>query len=48
VERPAAPVTAYLVGYAAGARGGGAATIDELVRRAGRLARDWDTEPPVR
>lgn len=48
VERPAAPVTAYLVGYAAGARGGGTATVDELVRRAGRLARDWDTEPPPR
>lgn len=44
VERPAAPVTAYLVGYAAGARGGGA-TTDELVQRAARLARAWGTEP---
>lgn len=47
VERPAAPVTAYLVGYAAGARGGGDATIDDLVKRAGRLARGWGTEPSV-
>lgn len=48
VERPAAPVTAYLVGYAAGARGGGTATIEELIRSASRLARGWDTGPPAR
>lgn len=46
VERPAAPITAYIVGLAAGRAGGDAATIAELTARAARLARGWSTEPP--
>ena len=36
VARPAAPLTTFLVGYAAGLRGGG----EELVRELTALARD--------
>lgn len=46
IERPAAPVTAFLVGYAAAMRGGSAADIadvDDLVRElAQRAAADSD------
>jgi hypothetical protein len=34
VARPAAPITAFIVGYAAGLRGGGRETIAQLVREA--------------
>lgn len=43
VERPAAPITTYLVGFAAARRGGDAATIADLTRRSGELARRWGT-----
>ena len=38
VERPAAPVTAFLAGYAAGLRGGSASDIADCVSTASRLA----------
>lgn len=40
VARPAAPLTAYLLGLAAG-RAGGAAAVPELAVRISRLAADW-------
>lgn len=46
VERPAAPLTTYIVGLAAGKAGGGAATIADLTTRATRLARGWGTGTP--
>ncbi|MEP6526465.1 MAG: DUF6457 domain-containing protein [Nocardioidaceae bacterium] len=39
IERPAAPVTAFLVGYAAATRGGGAADVDSCAEVATRLIR---------
>jgi molybdopterin-guanine dinucleotide biosynthesis protein A len=45
VSRPAAPLTAFLVGYAAGARGGGAAAVTEAADTARLLAARW-TPPP--
>jgi uncharacterized protein DUF6457 len=38
VARPAAPLTTFLVGYAAGLRGGGSAALAEAATVAGRLA----------
>ena len=38
VARPAAPLTTFLVGYAAGLRGGGAEVVAELAALAQRLA----------
>lgn len=38
VARPAAPLTTFLVGYAAGLRGGGASTVSDAVDTATRLA----------
>lgn len=46
VERPAAPITTYIVGLAAGRAGGDAATVADLTRRATQLARDWGTGAP--
>lgn len=46
VERPAAPLTTYIVGLAAGKAGGGAATIADLTARATRLARGWGADAP--
>lgn len=46
VERPAAPLTTYIVGLAAGKAGGDAATIADLTARATRLARGWGTSTP--
>jgi hypothetical protein len=43
VERPAAPITTYIVGLAAGRAGGDAAAIADLTERATRLARGWGT-----
>ncbi|RPE78744.1 MULTISPECIES: DUF6457 domain-containing protein [unclassified Frondihabitans] len=40
VARPAAPVTTFLVGYAAGLQGGGAADVTTAVGVATRLATD--------
>ena len=42
VERPAAPVTAYMLGLAAGARGAGVELTEALAARAQRLAEGWD------
>ncbi len=44
VERPAAPITTFLVGYAAGLRSGGVAEIEELAARAQVLAEKWGGE----
>lgn len=41
VERPAAPVTTFLVGYAAARRGGSAADIAECSKVAAALAARW-------
>ena len=38
VARPAAPLTTFLVGYAAGLRGGGAEAVAEAAATAQRLA----------
>jgi uncharacterized protein DUF6457 len=38
VARPAAPLTTFLVGYAAGVRGGGGAAVTEAAATAQRLA----------
>jgi hypothetical protein len=46
VERPAAPITTYILGLAAGRTDGSAATVAELTARAARLARGWSTDPP--
>ncbi|MFJ3794169.1 DUF6457 domain-containing protein [Kitasatospora sp. NPDC090091] len=48
VARPAAPLTAFLVGYAAAQTGGGPAAVAEANRRAAALAERWTTEhrPP--
>lgn len=44
VDRPAAPLTTFLVGYAAG-RQGGPVAVAELSERAVALAGAWPTEP---
>ncbi|HEX6246818.1 MAG TPA: DUF6457 domain-containing protein [Nocardioidaceae bacterium] len=41
VERPAAPITTFLVGLAAGRRGASTAEIEELAGRAQALAMKW-------
>jgi hypothetical protein len=43
VARPAAPLTAFLVGYAARA-GGGAAAVKEAAARMSALAARWERE----
>jgi hypothetical protein len=45
VARPAAPLTTFLVGYAAGLRGGGAAAVTEAAATAQRLALAHGDEP---
>jgi len=52
VVRPAAPVTTYLLGYAAGAADADAAGIERLAAKAQVLAEGWDrpsgaTDPDV-
>lgn len=42
VERPAAPVTAYLLGLAAGSAGAGPDKVEALAAKAQRLAEGWD------
>lgn len=41
VARPAAPLTAFLVGYAAAQAGGGAEAVAEANRKVAALARRW-------
>jgi molybdopterin-guanine dinucleotide biosynthesis protein A len=45
VARPAAPLTTFLVGYAAGRAGGGPEAVAEAARKAAELARRWAAEP---
>lgn len=42
VARPAAPLTTFLVGLAAGLRGGSADDVAAAAEIAKRLAADWD------
>jgi hypothetical protein len=42
VETLAAPVTAYLLGFAAGSQAAGPATVEALAGRAQSLAEAWD------
>ncbi|MFJ4987351.1 NTP transferase domain-containing protein [Streptomyces sp. NPDC088732] len=44
VARPAAPLTTFLVGYAAAAAGGGEQAVAEAARRAAELAERWAKE----
>ncbi|MGW0930447.1 DUF6457 domain-containing protein [Streptomyces sp. NPDC002644] len=44
VARPAAPLTTFLVGYAAGRAGGGPEAVAETVRKAVALAQRWAEE----
>lgn len=41
VDRPAAPLTTFLVGYAAGLRGGGADAVAAAAATAQQLATSW-------
>lgn len=41
VARPAAPLTAFLVGYAAAQQGGGPEAVAEASRRTAALAERW-------
>lgn len=43
VARPAAPVTAFLVGYAAAQAGGGADAVSDVCRRTTALAEGWQS-----
>ncbi|MEV0260597.1 NTP transferase domain-containing protein [Streptomyces sp. NPDC050617] len=45
VARPAAPLTTFLVGYAAAQQGGGAEALAEATRKASELATRWSEEP---
>ena len=42
VERRAAPITTYLLGFAAGAKGADLAAIEALAAKATVLATEWD------
>lgn len=42
VARPAAPITTYLLGYAAGAADADTDEVERLAARAQRLAEGWD------
>ncbi|WP_020579852.1 DUF6457 domain-containing protein [Actinopolymorpha alba] len=44
VERPAAPLTTFLVGFAAAQRGGGADALTECVAIARELTRRWEQD----
>jgi hypothetical protein len=44
VERPAAPLSAYLLGYAAALAGGGTAEVEDLAGRVLALADKWEGE----
>ena len=44
VERPAAPITTFLLGYAAALKGGSQETLEELAGRASALAEKWGGE----
>lgn len=42
MERKAAPITAYLLGFAAGSQGASEEEIEDLAARASTLASGWD------
>ena len=42
VDNAAGPITAYLLGYAAGAAGAGPAAVEALAAQAQELAERWD------
>ncbi|WP_370617145.1 DUF6457 domain-containing protein [Mumia qirimensis] len=42
VERPAAPLTAFLIGYAAAMAGGSAADVDQALDQVTALASRWE------
>jgi hypothetical protein len=42
VQRPAAPISTFLLGYAAGLQEGGAEAIEELAGRVLALAESWE------
>ncbi len=44
VARPAAPLTAFLIGYAAAQQGGGAQAVEAATRRTEALAERWTAE----
>ncbi|WP_205857268.1 DUF6457 domain-containing protein [Phytoactinopolyspora endophytica] len=45
VERPAAPITTFIAGYAAATRGGGSAQVDAAIETAAGLASAWPETP---
>jgi hypothetical protein len=47
VSRPAAPLTAFLVGYAAARGGGGPQAVTAAHRAVARLAERWTARPPA-
>ncbi|WP_327678993.1 DUF6457 domain-containing protein [Kitasatospora sp. NBC_00458] len=47
VARPAAPLTAFLIGYAAAQRGGGREAVAEASRRTAALAERWAAQDPA-
>jgi len=47
VVRPAAPLTTYLLGLAAGRAGAGPEEVEELAERARSLAERWDRPAPA-
>lgn len=48
VARPAAPLTAFLVGLAAGREGGGVPEVRAACEVAARLAAEWPAQDPSR
>ncbi|MFF7966864.1 DUF6457 domain-containing protein [Streptomyces sp. NPDC007903] len=44
VARPAAPITSFLVGYAAGLQTGGAGAVSEANRKVTEMAEQWAAE----
>lgn len=46
VGRPAVPLTAYLVGCAVGARGGGFTTFEDVAAEVLELMRGWSPDGP--
>ena len=46
VERPASPLTTFLVGYAAAQRGGSAQDVTDCANLAATLAARWAAEHP--
>ncbi len=45
VERPAAPLSTFLLGYAAAVHGASPERVEELASRTSALARRWESTP---